>query len=98
MNQVTQLQIIIIYFRDKWRFGFSLQNDGASDYLTFDILTTWTNFSSYTSEDLSMSVFNKKYLLFFKFSGLCHHKSFHAKSSTEIPRDSKSARFFFAFT
>ena len=97
-NRITQPQILISLFHDEWRFGSNLHYDGVSNCMTFDIMATWMTFSSWTSEGLSMSVFTKTSLPVLKFSGPYHHKSLSAKSSTDIPRDSTSAGFSFAFT
>ena len=43
-------------------------------------------------------VFTKASLPLLKFSGPYHHKLLNVKSSIDIPRDSKSAGFFFVLT
>ena len=98
MNWITQPQILISLSHDDWRFGSNLHYDGVFNCMNFDIMATWMTFSSWISEGLSMSVFTKTSLSILKFSGPHHHKSLSAKSSIDIPRESKSAGFSFAFT
>ena len=87
----------------KFLLVFSMMSD-ALDLISIMMvcLTVWP-LTSWQLEWLSLLELLKVFQCQFlpkrlKFSGPYHHKSLSAKSSTDIPRDSTSAGFSFAFT
>ena len=86
----------------KFLLVFSMMSDSLDlvsimmVYLTVWHLTSWQ--LEWLSRPAHLGNFKCKSLPKPKLSGLYHHKSLTAKSSTDIPWDSKSATFSFTFS